>query len=79
MFQKQEYLGNLARCKLYYLLYLTNGILGSFSFTSNLVIIEGKAEIGWGRSSFCRSFANGEITGPYQYLPKIIQNVDFLK
>ena len=78
MFQKQEHLKNLARCKLSYSPYLIRGIPVSYSFTSNLVIIEGKAEIVSGRSFFGRSFANSENTGPYQFLLKFIWNTAFL-
>ena len=79
MFQKQEHLKNLARCKPSYSPYLIRDIPGSYSFTSNLVIIKVKAEIGSCRSFFGRSVANSEITGPYQFLLKIIWNIVFLK
>ena len=72
MFQKQEHLKNSARWKIYYPLYLIRGIPESYSFTSNLVIFKGKAEIGSGINSFGPTFANWGITGPYQFLLKII-------
>ena len=79
MLQKQGYLENLARCKLYYPPYLIRGIPPSYSFPSNLVIFKGKAEIGLGRSTFGPSFANWEITGPYQFLLKTILNISFVR
>ena len=72
MFKKQEHLKNLAICKRYYPPYLIRGIPGSYSFTSNLVIIEVKAEIGSCRSSFGPSDANWEIRRSYHFLLKII-------
>ena len=79
LFRKQEYLKNLARSKLFYPPYLIRGIAGPYSSTSTLKIIKWKTEIGSCRSSLGPSFPDWEITGPYQFVLKIIWNIAFLK
>ena len=78
LFQKQKYLKNLARSKLFNSPYLWTDIAGSYSFTSNLKIIWWKTDIGSFRNSFGSSFVNWEVTGPHKFLIKVIWNIVFL-
>ena len=63
LFQKQEYLKNLAWIKLFELPYLIGGIVGFYTFTVNLKVIKSNREIGSCSRSFGPSIENWEITG----------------